>query len=131
MLCNQRYPHQVFAKSGWVAGGIRRMEPENGQTYARRKQAFPMSGLVWVLSGLGFRSQAYLSRPLHRAISGHGVFGLFPLQDQVEQRFCLGLRAKAANLVGAAAELAEETFQQVCGADHALVGKRHPQVVEG
>ena len=25
------------------------------------------------------------------AISGHGVFGLFPLQDQVEQCFCLGL----------------------------------------
>ena len=66
-----------------------------------------------------------------RGILGHGVFGLFPLQDQIEQRFCLVLRAKAADLICTATKLAEETFQQVCGTDHTLVRKRDPQVVEG
>jgi hypothetical protein len=96
----------------------------DGRSFPAVLACLGLSGL-WLLL-----PDALVSSPV-RAISGHGVFGLFPLQDQVKQHFRLGLRAKAANLVSPAAELAEETFQQVGGADPALVRERPPQVVEG
>ena len=68
---------------------------------------------------------ALVSSPVG-AVSDHGVFGLFPLQDQVEQCLCLRLRTKAADLVGATAKLAEEALQQVRGADQALIRKGYP-----
>ena len=110
-----------------ITGGIGHKWPKDSRK-RRPGLGLLLTELIWALIS-GFRRTT--SFPCQGSLAGHGVFGLFPLHDQIEQRVCLSLGTETTDLVSATAELSKETFQQVVGTSQLLVGERDPQVVEG